>query len=121
MRLVRTILALVIAASLTLLPIGASTAGFMMGQDDTESSVHMSAFSNVSMGDCCPDDMKGAPAQTDHYKCPMGFCCGGAMALSDVHAIGCRFLPAAASRMGIVADQIVPTYGASPPFRPPRV
>ena len=32
MRLVRTILALVIAASLTLLPIGASTAGFMMGQ-----------------------------------------------------------------------------------------
>ena len=120
MRHVRTILVLAIAASLTLLPIGASTAGVMMGQDDAKSSVHL-VSTDMSMDDCCPDDMAGSPAQTDHYKCPMGFCCGGAMALSDVHAIGFRFLPAAASRMGMVADQIVPTYGASPPFRPPRV
>jgi len=117
---VRTILALVIAASLTLLPIGASTAGFMMGQDDAESSVHMSAFSNVSMGDCCPDDIKGVPAQTDHYKCPMVFCCAGAIAISDVRSVGFQFLPAAASRVGIAADQIVPPNGGSPPFRPPR-
>jgi hypothetical protein len=120
MRFVRTILALVIAASLTLLPINASAAGFMMGQDDAESSVYMGASTDMSMDDFCPDDMKGSPAQTDHYKCPMGFCCAGTMALSDVRAIGLQFPPAAASRVGIVADQFVPTHGGSPPFRPPR-
>ena len=120
MRLVRTILALVIAASLTLLPIGASTAGFMMGQDDAESSVHM-VSTDMWTDDCCPDDMAGSPAQTDHYKCPMGFCCAGAIALGDVRSIGFRFLPATASKVGIIADQIVPTHSGSPPFRPPRV
>jgi len=120
MRLVRTMLALAIAASLTLLPIGASAAGFVLG-GDAESSMHMGASADMSMDDCCPDHMKGSPAQTDHYKCPMGFCCAGAIALSDIRAIGFQFLPAAASRVGIVADQIVLIHGGSPPFRPPRV
>ena len=120
MRLVRTMLALAIAASLTLLPIGASAAGFVLG-GDAESSMHMGASADMSMDDCCPDHMKGSPAQTDHYKCPMGFCCAGASAMSDVPAGGFQFLPATASRVGIVADQIVPTHGGSPPFRPPRV
>jgi hypothetical protein len=117
MRLVRTMLALAIAASLTLLPIGASAVGFMLGQGDAESSMHMGASTDMSMDDCCPDP----PAQTDHYKCPMGFCCAGAIAMSEVRAVGFQFLPATASRVGIVADQIVPTHGGSPPFRPPRV
>ena len=120
MRLVRTMLALAIAASLTLLPIGASAAGFVLG-GDAESSMHIGASADMSMDDCCPDHMKGSPAQTDHYKCPMGFCCAGAIALSDIRAIGFQFLPAAASRVGIVADQIVLIHGGSPPFRPPRV
>ena len=120
MRHVRTILVLAIAASLTLLPIGASTAGVMMGQDDAKSSVHL-VSTDMSMDDCCPDDMAGSPAQTDHYKCPMGFCCAGAIAISEDRAVGFQFLPAAASRVGIVADQIVPPpNGGSPPFRPPR-
>ena len=121
MRLVRTMLALAIAASLTLLPIGASAAGFMLRQHDAESSMHMGASTDMSMDDCCPDHMKGSPAQTDHYKCPMGFCCAGAIAMSAVRAVGFQFLPATASRVGIVADRIVRTHGGSPPFRPPRV
>ena len=121
MRLVRTILALAIAASLTLLPVGASATGLVMAQDDAESSMHMSASTDMSMDDCCPDHMKGSPARTDHYKCPMGFCCAGAKALGDVRSIGFRFLPATASKVGIIADQIVPTHSGSPPFRPPRV
>ena len=120
MRLVRTILALVIAASLTLLPIGTSTAGFMMGQDDAKASMHMGASTDMSMDDCCPDDIK-APARTDHYECPMGLCCAGAIAIGDVRALGFEFLPSAVSGVRVVANQIIPIRSGSPPFRPPRV
>ena len=120
MRLIRTILALAIAASLTLLPIGASAAGLVMGQNDAESSMHMAASTDVSMDHCCPDDIK-APARTDHCECPMGLCCAGAIAIGDVRAVGFEFLHSAVSRVRIVADQIIPIRSGSPPFRPPRV
>ena len=122
MRLVRTILALAIAASLTLLPVGASATGLVMAQDDAESSMHMSASTDMSMDDCCPGDMKGAPSHPDGYKCSMGFCCvSGAVALGDIRPLRFEFLPAAATKVAIPADQIVPVRGGSPPFRPPRV
>jgi hypothetical protein len=120
MRLIRTTLVLVIAASLTLLPIGASAAGLIMGQNDAESSMHMAASTDVSMDHCCPDDIK-APARTDHYKCPVGFCCAGAIAIGDVRALGFEFLPSAVSGVRVVANQIIPIRSGSPPFRPPRV
>ena len=123
MRFVRTILAFAIAASLALLPVGASSAGgFAMVSGGAHSSMQMGASDDMSMDDCCPDDVKGAPSHTDGYKCSMGFCCvGGAVALGDVRALRFEFLPAAATKVAIPADQIVPVRGGSPPFRPPRV
>ncbi len=121
MRLARTILAFVIAASLALLPAGASAAGFAMASGDAQSSMHMGASTDMSM-DCCPDDMKGAPSHTDTYKCGMGLCCvGGSIALGDVGAIGFEVLSAAGRKLAIPADQTVTVRGGSPPFRPPRV
>ena len=123
MRLVRTILAFAIAVSLALLPVGASAAAFAMTSADPQPSMHMQmGAAAMSMDDCCPNDEKGAPAHTDGYKCGMGLCCvGGALALGDIRSVGFEFHLTQASSIAIPADQIVPTSGSSPPFRPPRV
>lgn len=119
MRLVRTILALVIAASLALLPVGVSAGTSMTVQSDAESSMRMDAAPDMSM-DCCPDGMKTAPHQDD-MKCPMSFCCTyAATALNEVAAIRFDFHSAAVSRIVMPGDQVVSNRGANPPFRPPR-
>ena len=122
MRLLRTLLAFAIAASLALLPVGASAAAFVMAQNDADATMQMDASADMSMHDCCPDNTKGAPSHTDGYKCPMGFCCaGGAIALDDVRPAAFEFLGAGARKLAIPADQVASFRGGSAPFRPPRV
>jgi hypothetical protein len=122
MRLVRTILAFAIAVSLAMLPLGASAAALAMSPDEQQSSLHMAGHADMSMDDCCPDDIKGTSSHTDGYKCGMGLCCiGGALALGDVRPIVFAFVALAASKIAIPADQVVSFRGGSPPFRPPRV
>ena len=120
MRLVRSILAFAIAASLVMLPLGASANVLSMPTGDAHTSMQMVAPNDVSM-DCCPDDMKGAPSHADGYKCNMGVCCIGAVALGDVRSIAFHFLPVAATKIVIPVDQVVSSHGGSPPFRPPRI
>lgn len=121
MRLVRTILAFAIAVSLAMLPIGASAAGLAMSSDDMQQSMQVADGAEMSMDDCCPDDMKGTTSHTDGYKCGMGFCCAGAsVALGDVRSLGFEFLLLPASKIAIPADQVASYSGGSPPFRPPR-
>ena len=122
MRLVRTILALAIAISLVMLPLGASAVGHAMSSNDMQASMQMAGHADMAMDDCCPDDMKGTPSQSNGYKCGMGFCCiGGALALDEVRAVGFESLAVAASKIAIPADQVVSFRGSSPPFRPPRI
>jgi hypothetical protein len=121
MRLVRTILAFAIAASLVMLPLGASANVLSMPTDDAPTSMQMGASNDMSM-ECCPDDVKGVPSHIDGYKCNMGICCiGGAVALGDVHSIAFHFLSVTATKIAIPVDQVVSSRGGSPPFRPPRV
>lgn len=121
MQLVRTILAFAIAASLALLPLGASAAAFGVAGGDAHQQMQRSATSDASM-DCCPDDMKGGPFHTNGYKCSSGFCCAsGLVALGDVRSVGFRFVPAAETRIAISADQVITVSSGTPPFRPPRV
>lgn len=122
MRLVRTILAFAIAASLAMLPLGASAAvGHAMPSEDMQTVMHMADHGDMSMDDCCPDDMKGSSSHKNGYKCGMGLCCiGGALALGDVHPVALRLLPNATSKILIPADQILSYRTGSPPFRPPR-
>lgn len=121
MRFVRTILAFAIAASLALLPVGASAAGVAMSSGDVHSSMQMGASHEMSMDDCCPDDMKGAPSHANGYKCGMGFCCvGGLVTLGDVGKVRFELLPAVATSVAIPADQVLSSRGNNPPFRPPR-
>ena len=80
MRFVRTILAFAIAVSLAMLPVGASAAGIATSLDDIQASIHMAGQADMSMDDCCPDDMNGKTSHTDGYKCGMGLCCVGGAA-----------------------------------------
>lgn len=122
MRFVRTILALAIAISLAMLPVGASAAGLAMSSDDMQTTMHMSGDADMSMDECCPDDMKGTGSHTGGYKCGIGLCCvGGTIALDDVRPIAFAFLAAAAGKIAIPEDQVVSLRGGSPPFRPPRI
>ncbi|EKS28374.1 MAG: hypothetical protein J0G33_05675 [Afipia felis] len=122
MRLFRTILALAIAASLALLPMGASAAGRRMSSDDMQATMHMVDHGGMSMDDCCPDDVKGSTSHKDGYKCGMGFCCiGGTNALGVVRAVAFEPLAIVATTIAIPADQVVTVHSGSPPFRPPRV
>jgi hypothetical protein len=121
MRLVRTILALAIAISLAMLPLGASAAvGHAMPSNDMQNAMHMADQGDMSMDDCCPDNMKGTASHKDG-KCGMGFCCiGGALALGDVHPVALALFAVVASEIAIPADQVLSYCGGSPPFRPPR-
>ncbi|MDN5001196.1 hypothetical protein ACFQZO_09910 [Bradyrhizobium sp. GCM10027634] len=121
MRFVRTFLAFAIAVSLAVLPLGASAAVRAMSLDDMQAAMQMADHGDMSMDDCCPDDMKGTPLHKDGYKCGMGFCCvGGALVLGHVRPLVFRPFVMAASKIAIPADQVVLSRGGSPPFRPPR-
>ena len=120
MRLVRTILAFVIAISLAMLPLGAWAAGRTMPSDDLQAAMQMAVHSDMSMDDCCPDDMKGTASHQDG-KCGMGFCClGGALALDDIRPVATEIFAITANKIAIPADQVLSYRGGSPPFRPPR-
>lgn len=121
MRFVRTILALAIAVSLAMLPLGASASvGRAMPSDDMQAMMRMAGHADMSMDDCCPDDMKGTTSQHDD-KCGMGFCCiGGALALDDVRPVAPAIFAMVASKIAIPPDQVLSYRGGSPPFRPPR-
>ena len=122
MRLVRTILAFAIAVSLAMLPLGASTAGQAMSSDDMKVGVQMADHTDMSMDDCCPDDMKGPGSPSHNYKCGMGFCCaGGTVALGDVRPVTFSPLAVTSTTIAIPADQVASLHSGSPPFRPPRI
>jgi len=132
MRLVRTILAFAIALSLAMLPVGASAAAVAMSPDGAQMhmagdqmhqhQMHMAGQADMSMDDCCPDDMKGTASHTGGYKCGMGFCCiGGALALGDIRPVTFELLAVTASKLAIPVDQVASFHSGSPPFRPPRI
>lgn len=138
MRLARTILAVAISAALAWLPLGASAAGVAMVHAAGNMSVHahMIAPADLSSAglssadrtadaamDCCPDDVKPAPAHHDGGKCPMGACCVAASLAALAGADGARIdlLSGRAQRVALPTDQVLSRVGSSPPFRPPRV
>ncbi|SMX61261.1 conserved exported protein of unknown function [Bradyrhizobium sp. ORS 285] len=127
MRLVRTILAFAIALSLAMLPIGASAAGVAMSSDEMQTglqqmSMHMGDGSDMSMDECCPDDMKGQTSPAHSGRCGMGFCCaGGTVALGDFRAFSLASLTVTATTLALPTDQVISLHSGSPPFRPPRI
>ncbi|QOZ80378.1 hypothetical protein XH83_11895 [Bradyrhizobium sp. CCBAU 53351] len=121
MRFVRTILAIAIAISLAMLPVGVSASSLATSSDDMHATMQMGGDAEMAMDDCCPD-MKGPASSTGGYKCGMGFCCvGGLVALDDVRPVVFGHFAVAASTLPIPEDQVVSVRGGPPPFRPPRI
>jgi hypothetical protein len=127
MRLVRTTLALMIAAALALLPVGASAFGFARAVDQAAAAMQADTpddmagmASTMAMDDCCPDS-KAPPCNGDSGKCPLGFCVAPCVNLTDVAGLRFDFPPLGRTALPIPADQVASLLGASPPFRPPRV
>lgn len=123
MRLVRTSLALMIAAALAVLPVGASAFGFVQAADHAAAVMQADTpddMAGMAMDDCCPDT-KALPCNGDGGKCPLGFCVAPCVGLTDVASLRFGFPPLGHTAMPIPTDQVTSLLGASPPFRPPRV
>ena len=122
MRFVRTIMAFAIAVSLAMVPLGASAAGHAMSSDDLKAGMQMADRSDMSMSDCCPDDMNGMNPHSNGDKCGMGFCCvGGTFMIGNIGPVAFSCIAVATDKVVIPADQVVAFRSASPPFRPPRI
>ena len=122
MRLVRAMLAFMIAISLAMVPLGASAAAHAMPSGGMKANMTMAGAGDMSMDECCPDDMDGKTSHTDGQKCGMGVCCiGGAVAFDAVRPIAFGPSAVAASKIAIPSDQVADLRGTSPPFRPPRI
>jgi hypothetical protein len=117
MAIARTILALLIAVSVVLLPIGG---GAMMGMPAADMSAPTSAsISADEPMDCCPN-----PAKQSEKS--VGDCC--AMAICAFKCFGGSEATFSLAPPSVLADLLLPfatdqfrSQAAHPPFRPPRV
>lgn len=125
MRLLRTMMALVIALSVAMLPAAGAAVSIaksspqaateMMAEDMTMSSDMPSAM------DCCPDSAKDKRCDHPNGQCPMAFCAAQSINLALATAFRFDFPLVAGNPLPIPVDQVVTLRGSSPPFRPPRV
>src|SRR5262245_7429090 len=116
MRLVRTILALVIALSLAMLPTAGSTMLIMglntLGTADVASTmVGMTMPAEMSMAnhDCCLDHTKAKPGDRSGDQCPMAVC--ATQVLSAVLGASLNSPILAGCPLPLPADQIVSLHG----------
>lgn len=125
MRLLRTMMAVVIALSVAMLPAAGAAVSIvksspqaateMMAEDMTMSSDMPSAM------DCCPDSAKDKRCDHPNGQCPMAFCAAQSINLALATAFRFDFPLVAGNPLPIPVDQVVTLRGSSPPFRPPRV
>jgi len=113
MSLTRTILAILIALSVAMLPAASGAAFTLKVQDETE----MSAVE--PMHDCCPP--KANPCDKTTEDC-------GSMAACAMKCFGysgsaspLMYLPTHADTMSVFESSHFRSQTGSPPFRPPRV
>lgn len=131
MQLLRTMLALLIAVALAALPVGATAVAAPVIGPGEAASLHVhadaaaGAAETASAESCDQHGMAGMPAfppaTKPHAKCPLGFCCVGAIAaFNAVAATALKFRSDRQGRVFTPADHSVPDHAGSPPFRPPR-
>lgn len=123
---VRTIMALVIAVSVAMLPIGRVAASIMMPAGQAvlgavpEAMAATSQMPDAADG-CCADQAKSSPCDQPSGHCPTAFCTPSSGSIANAAAFRFDFPIAAAMLLPIPTDQTVSRRIGSPPFRPPRV
>lgn len=122
MRLLRTMLALMIALSVALLPQAGSVAFIVKSAPHAASeSMAMETDASDVMDECCPDHGKSKPCDQPTDRCPMVFCAVQPVNLAATDPFRFDFPMTAATPLPLPADQVVALHAGSPPFRPPRV
>jgi hypothetical protein len=123
MYLVRTIVVLVIALSVAMLPT-AGSAGFVLGSKAQGTAVNtpdkMPSEMPSTMDDCCPEHAKNKSKDHSSHQCPVACYAGQLVSIADTAGFRLDFPIAAVASLPIPADQVVSSRGSSPPFRPPR-
>lgn len=113
MRAARTLFAVLIAASVAMLP----AAGFAVAGGG-HAGMAMSADMSEAMDDCCPGDVKPCAAGDCRAMASCAFKCFN---LAPFTATGAPHPLERATQLALYADAAVPVYRGAPPFRPPRV
>ncbi len=126
MRLVRTMLALVIALSVAMLPTVGSATSIIKSASQAAAEAtarDMTTASDMSgaMDECCPDHAKAKPCEQPSGQCPPAFCATPAVNLAFAAAFRFDSPMVAGNPLPIPVDQVVALHDSSPPFRPPRV
>ncbi len=125
MRLVRTMMALVIALSVAMLPAAGVAASIVKSapQAASEAMAKDMAMTSDMLGamDCCPDDAKTTPCDHPSGQCPMALCAVQFVNLAFVAGFRFEFPLVEGNPLPILVDQVIILHGSSPPFRPPRV
>lgn len=126
MRLLRTVMVVMIALSVAMLPT-AGSAAFMSGSKAQAASGVMSGEMamppelSAAMHHCCPHHLKRNPAGHSSDQCPMAVCAAQAFVVTGYTAFDFRRSNTAGRSLAIPADQVLSAHRGSPPFRPPRV
>jgi hypothetical protein len=131
MRLLRTIVALLVAISLAALPLGASAVALPTIKFGSPSETHIHAgpthasmdhASKMAIDEPCHHANGSVPVSKHDTKCPLGSCCVG-VTVAVAPAVSAQFkvLVFKEGRFPVRTDRFVPDHAGSPPFRPPRV
>ena len=118
MNIGRTILALLIALSVAVLPAGArfNTPAKSSDMAETADTADMTEMAAMEDMDCCPHKAKPCDACPSMTTCPLT--CVGFVAASSSNII---FPSLVASLSPLSAANAFHSQKGSPPFRPPRV
>jgi hypothetical protein len=123
MNIARTILAVLIATSVALLPVAGSGAS-AAPSSNMSVSMDMSAPDDMSvamdMSDCCPQ--QAAPCDKANAGCASMLACAGiVLSLSAPSFLNFVFPVVLAELMPALTSQTLRSQTNTPPFRPPRV
>ena len=113
MAIVRTILAILIALSVAMLPTASGAAFTLKVQDDTE------MLAAEPMHDCCPPEAN--PCDKTKADCGCMAACAMKCFGYSGSASPLMYLPTHADTMSLFENTDFQSQTASPPFRPPRL
>ena len=122
MTVARTILAVLIAISVTLLPVARAAAFKPKPADMTQMADMSAAMGDMSAAepmDCCPPDTNPCNGMDDCLS--MAGCPFASLILSVVSPTTIVFPPMLAGIMPRLTADTLDSQSSSPPFRPPRV
>jgi hypothetical protein len=111
----RTIIAIVVALSVAMLPVAAT-----MAASAKTAEIAASADASAAMDECCPDDAK----QCDQggSRCESRACCAyQTPSIANVAISRFAYPSVSDSPLPALAEHAVISHAGSPPFRPPRV